>query len=138
MSECKNIAVFGYAEKDNKLILVQQNYGEGNWHLPGGTVDHDEDIYSAVKREFLEETGLDYIEPQLRAIIYSRTNFAVVFLFEGKIGSGEMLMEQTREIKNRGWFSIDKLPEPMSRYAMHRMNVVKEMNDGNVHFYEFD
>ena len=39
-------------------VLVVREYGRGSWDLPGGGIDHDEDIRSAIARELNEE--LDY------------------------------------------------------------------------------
>ena len=42
---------------DNKLLLIREN---GNhWDLPGGGIEHLEDIDVALKREVKEETGLN-------------------------------------------------------------------------------
>lgn len=39
-------------------VLVVRERGRGSWDLPGGGIDHGEDIYSALARELNEE--LDY------------------------------------------------------------------------------
>lgn len=44
---------------DGKLLLIREN---GNhWDLPGGGIEHLEDIDAALKREVIEETGLEII-----------------------------------------------------------------------------
>jgi 8-oxo-dGTP pyrophosphatase MutT (NUDIX family) len=48
--------------KDNKLLLGQSHEGgvyAGAWIIPGGGIDPDETKEDAVKREVLEETGID-------------------------------------------------------------------------------
>lgn len=42
--------------KQNKILLCQ-NLEKGHYYLPGGHVEIYEDILSALKREFYEETG---------------------------------------------------------------------------------
>lgn len=43
-----------------KLLLIREN---GNhWDLPGGGVEHLEDVDVALKREVKEETGLDVVD----------------------------------------------------------------------------
>ncbi|NMA02848.1 MAG: NUDIX hydrolase [Clostridia bacterium] len=45
--------------KDKKILLGKRNISyKGKWCIPCGYVEWDEDIYSAIKREFYEETGL--------------------------------------------------------------------------------
>jgi ADP-ribose pyrophosphatase len=47
---------------DNKVIIVEQ-YRHGTdqvtWELPGGAANRGEDLLTAAKREFCEETGYD-------------------------------------------------------------------------------
>ena len=40
-----------------EILLVKHTYIPG-WHLPGGGVDHGEDVETAAKREVYEETGI--------------------------------------------------------------------------------
>ncbi|MFE3544292.1 NUDIX hydrolase [Nocardia sp. NPDC059177] len=42
--------------------------GETNWTLPGGGVEHAEDPYDAVTREFSEETGYDGVVERLLGV----------------------------------------------------------------------
>lgn len=45
--------------KNKKILLGRRNISyNGMWCIPCGYVEWDEDIYSAIKREFSEETGL--------------------------------------------------------------------------------
>ncbi|HBE18318.1 MAG TPA: NUDIX hydrolase [Cyanobacteria bacterium UBA11149] len=43
---------------DGRIVLVKRQ-DNGKWALPGGMVDWGEDIPTTVKRELLEETGLE-------------------------------------------------------------------------------
>jgi len=58
--------VFGYTHKQLYVLLIQRKYGrlQGQWALPGGFVHTNEGLKTAVKRELMEETGveLNYLE----------------------------------------------------------------------------
>jgi ADP-ribose pyrophosphatase YjhB (NUDIX family) len=50
-----SMVVHGIAEKEGKILLVQEK--NKSWSLPTGGVELDEDIVSAIIREVKEETG---------------------------------------------------------------------------------
>ncbi len=53
------------------VVLVERKYPPRGWAIPGGFVDPGESLLEAVKREALEETGLD-IEVLDLFHVYSR------------------------------------------------------------------
>jgi ADP-ribose pyrophosphatase YjhB (NUDIX family) len=55
-----SIGCGGVVLRDDKILLVQRgiNPGRGSWQIPGGYVEMDEEIHSAVEREVLEEAGV--------------------------------------------------------------------------------
>jgi len=44
---------------DERIVLVERRFPPPGWALPGGFVDPGESLASAVRREALEETGLE-------------------------------------------------------------------------------
>ena len=50
----------GVVLKDQKALLIQRGLepGRGSWQIPGGYVEDDEEIASAVVREIFEESGV--------------------------------------------------------------------------------
>ena len=62
-SECKSysIGVGGVVLCNDKVLLVRRKKGSraGEWAIPGGFVEYGETIDVAVKREVLEETGIE-------------------------------------------------------------------------------
>ncbi len=61
----KPLGVAGKAviRKDGRFLLIQRSpssrFDPGRWELPGGKIDHGEDLVEAVKREVREEVGIE-------------------------------------------------------------------------------
>jgi 8-oxo-dGTP diphosphatase len=56
------VRVVGILRENDSVLLINHiglNPGNEFWHFPGGGVEKGENIENALKREFLEETGLD-------------------------------------------------------------------------------
>ncbi|GAB7386669.1 8-oxo-dGTP diphosphatase [Bacillaceae bacterium] len=54
--------------RNGDRILLLQKPSRGWWVAPGGKVEPLETIEEAVKREFVEETGVRILNPQLRGV----------------------------------------------------------------------
>jgi 8-oxo-dGTP diphosphatase len=56
------IRVCGLCWQEQSLLLIKHRMGSGEfWAPPGGGVEFNEPLEGTLKREFLEETGLDVI-----------------------------------------------------------------------------
>lgn len=55
------VAVGAFIVKDGKVLLVQRGHEprKGLWTVPGGVVELGETLHEAIKREIMEETGLE-------------------------------------------------------------------------------
>ena len=70
----QRVAVYGVCEDRAaaRVLLVRAApylTVAGQWFLPGGGLDHGEDPINGLRREFLEETGLDITPGPLLGII---------------------------------------------------------------------
>ena len=62
--------VMGYLEKDDQVLLGLREdrplkIYRNHWDLPGGRIEPGETIVEALRREFLEETGLTIVKAHL-------------------------------------------------------------------------
>lgn len=57
----------GIIEHGGKFLLVRNIVSPDFWCLPGGGIEQGEDVLSAIKRELIEETG---IEPVIGNLLY--------------------------------------------------------------------
>jgi ADP-ribose pyrophosphatase YjhB (NUDIX family) len=55
---------------DGRIVLVRRR-DNGKWGLPGGMVDWGEDIPATVRRELIEETGLEVTKIRRLVGVYS-------------------------------------------------------------------
>ncbi len=102
-------------------ILLQRRSDNGQWALPGGTMEVGETAEQAVIREVKEETGYDikvlrligiYSEPEHTTMTYPDGNTVayVSLLFEGKVISGMPM--RSDESTAVDWFDPTVLPQP--------------------------
>lgn len=96
----------------NQVLLLDHVFRPGSgWGIPGGFIEHDEQIDEAIRRELMEETGLELEKVE---IYYTKTNGAhLEFLVRAK-GKGTAEVKSI-EIKRLGWFETNDLPEKMSK-----------------------
>ncbi|MGB7873493.1 MAG: NUDIX hydrolase [Anaerolineales bacterium] len=97
--------------EEGEILLTRRNVEpfKGQWCLPGGHIDENEEALEAVIREAKEETGLDF-EAEFFSyadeIIPEYDWHAVVIVFTGR-GIGE-LAAQVGEVADIEWFSLDE------------------------------
>ncbi|KMT21105.1 NUDIX hydrolase [Clostridium cylindrosporum] len=68
------LATLCYIKKDGKTLMLhrikkEKDYHKGKWNGVGGKFEPLESPEDCVKREVLEETGLNIINPRLRGMI---------------------------------------------------------------------
>ena len=110
----------------HEVLMVRHGYRPG-WHFPGGGVEWNETLDTALRRELLEETGVVIGKPpRLHGIFANFKAFpgdhVSVFVIEDWSQPNEPALNL--EIKERGWFAVDSLPEGTSKGAKLR---VKEL-----------
>lgn len=119
MREIEVVAAIIY--KDGEYFATQRGYGEfeGMWEFPGGKIEPGETAESALKREILEELGIDItIDKFLCTTDYDYPSFRMTMhCYLCSIASGEV---ELREHKSACWLtretlgSVDWLPADLA------------------------
>jgi ADP-ribose pyrophosphatase YjhB (NUDIX family) len=124
---------------DNKCLLCKRSNVEtysGEWSIPGGKVDPDEDIIDAAHREFYEETDkkltgdLEFLGVMGRMNRKGTKQSSIMYVFttnvDEPIHPDLENAEYGEEHSECGYFSIDDLPEPIGENLMEYLkNVLK-------------
>ncbi len=138
VSNVVNVSVAVVAKKQNKFLLVREKLPDRKnwlWNFPSGKVRYGESIFGAVKREMMEETG---VEVPLIALISSyyyitsgnsedkkldRTTIRFNFLANGN-GIPDLL--HPKENNTEAWWKTrDQLEEMMVSRHMRNWIAVK-------------
>ena len=109
----KNIAVFCVLLYEDEILLGKRNYGNYGRTLPGGSVEENEGIIKAIKREAKEETSID-VRLEKLFNVYSdpdrdprRHTVSVCYLAHGNFDEAKA----DDDAKDIGVFSFDDLDE---------------------------
>lgn len=130
------VGVAGIVIQDEHILLGRRSVNStypGLWCIPCGYVEYDEDVETAVKREFLEETGLE-IEPV--RVFTALSNFHnpnthtvgiwyLVRVLGGELSPGD-------DVDQVGYFSFDAIPPlafPTDQTVIARLRSREFRND---------
>lgn len=112
-----DIVVFALDEEELRVMLIQRGIEpfEGQWAIPGGFVNVDEELEEAARRELVEETGLKGVfleqlytygavnrDPRDRVVTVA---YYVLVNLEGHA------IVASTDARNAAWFSINDLPK---------------------------
>lgn len=129
---CKNCGFIQYLNpapgagailwRDGRVCLVQRRFPPkvGEWTLPTGFQEWDEDIAETAVREVLEETGLEIRLTGLFAVhtgVLPPDQPVTVVFYNGEETGGEL--QAGDDAAAVGFFALDDLPGPIA-FAAHR------------------
>lgn len=101
----------------------------GHWNIVGGKIDHLEYSYDATRREAEEETGLAI--GAVEFLCLSEQVFAgegqhwVSLIYMTDDFTGEPRVTEPDKLPEFGWFDLDDLPEPTSKFTLDAVRALK-------------
>ena len=107
------VAVAAWILQDEHLLLVRRRGDPmaGYWAMPAGFMEYDEDPQDAVRREVLEETGLQVTVEQLLELFHTPADGGLanlVLVYEAKVREGNLRAGDDADAV--AWFARDDLP----------------------------
>ncbi|MDF5711504.1 MAG: NUDIX hydrolase [Nostoc sp. S4] len=98
---------------DGRIVLIRRR-DNGLWSLPGGIVDWGEDVPNTVRRELMEETGLELVKINRLVGVYSSPErdpriHSICIVVEAEV-RGTMEVKDTLEVMEIQAFACNFLP----------------------------
>ena len=139
MSDMWGLAARGICEYDGRILLLKirskSGHDAGKWEIPGGKVKRKEFFDEALKREFLEETGLEVNIESLYNVIQNdytacKTNESIKSIqLIMTVTSASDTVEISEEHDEYGWFTKEEVKEMLEKDLLSRAttNSLKEV-----------
>ena len=115
-----DIALFSFFAGKAKLLLIERKDEpfKGQWALPGGFVDIDEEVEDTATRELQEETGMAGVPlEQMRTfsgVGRDPRGRVITVLFMGVLTEGQNKLKAGDDAAKARWFNIEKLPRDLA------------------------
>lgn len=112
-----DVVLLAVREGASSVLLIRRAHPPyaGDWALPGGFLDQDEDAEAAARRELQEETGIAYAGPLPQLRTYSAPDrdprgrtVSIVHLASLGHPVDPVAGDDAAEAR---WFAVDALPE---------------------------
>lgn len=130
----KNIGVFAVIQKENKILLEKRNYGNFGWTLPGGSVEKNEIITEALKREVMEETNQEINVEKYILTSYDIEKYSIALIYKCKIINESKIKFNNTELSEVKWININEINKMLTKrqqtwvdYALNNLNGVLEI-----------
>lgn len=97
-------------------------YAAGQWALPSGSVEADEDVLSAARRELAEELGItvEAAELSFLGVTHARPphgDARIGFGLRATRWQGEPVNREPDKCSSLAWWPLTALPEPTMAYT---------------------
>ncbi|MCF3639028.1 NUDIX domain-containing protein [Rhizobium sp. TRM95111] len=99
----------------------------GHWSIVGGKVDHMERAADAARREAEEESGLVLGSLDFLCISEQLVDGQhwLSMIYRALDAAGEPRVMEPETLPEYGWFPLDALPQPLSRFAADAVKALR-------------
>lgn len=119
--------------KDGKTLLAKRKgaHSSGTWGSMGGHVEFGESPIETVKREAMEELGIEIgniVFVTCMNMVKENKHYLDIS-FTAEIISGEPTIKEPERIEAIGWYSLDELPSPLFEPVQAVLDAIKTGNN---------
>lgn len=107
-----SVSVAGIVVRDDGRVLVIKRDDNGHWEAPGGVLELDESFEAGVRREVLEETGLEVTVERLTGVYKNLTHGIVALVYRCRPVGGEP--HPTDEAREISWMTQEDVQSAMT------------------------
>jgi 8-oxo-dGTP pyrophosphatase MutT (NUDIX family) len=136
------VACYLFLKKGSEVLLLRRyntGYQDGNYTMVSGHIEEGESAIAAMKREAMEEAGIDINPHNLRVVHVEERKGAdreyVDFYLTASEWRGEPKNMEPNKCDDLGWFEIDKLPKNIIGYIPI---VIKKIENGEIYSEYFE
>lgn len=104
---------------NGKVLLGRRKNAHGNhtWSFPGGHLEFNEEIIDCARREVLEETGIEILNPRIGQFTNDifkkeKKHYITIFVICSSNNGNPKIMEPEK-CEGWNWFNWNNLPEPL-------------------------
>lgn len=120
-------------DDNDRVLLLRRGPKSKNqvgfWNQPGGAVDYGETVEEAIKREIKEEVNVDVELIEMICytdhIMHSENQHWLTIAYLARIISGSPKIMEPEKCDALEWFTLDKLPTPLSKTTIHTTDIIK-------------
>jgi len=106
-----SVSVSGIVVRSDGRVLVIKRDDNGHWEAPGGVLELEESFEAGVRREVLEETGLEVAVERLTGVYKNLTHGIVALVYRCRPAGGQPhATEEAREIR---WMTMEEVQSAM-------------------------
>lgn len=107
-----SVSVAGIVVRDDGRVLVIRRDDNGHWEAPGGVLELHESFEDGVRREVLEETGLEITVERLTGVYKNLTHGIVALVYRCRPAGGDA--HPTAEARDVRWMTREEVQSAMN------------------------